>query len=699
VRAFIEQYGFLVVLAPLLGAAINGLAGRSLQRSFGERATGLIANAAVFAAFMVAVVAFAAVWSAEADAKTIVCHLFNWLNVGAFRADVSLVFDPLSTIMILVVTGIGFLIHVYSTGYMQGDPGYYRFFAYLNLFIFSMLILVLGENMLLMFVGWEGVGLCSYLLISFWYTDKANALAGNKAFIVNRVGDLGFILGMLLLYSLLKEHLSAGALAGAPPPSLLSFRFLEMNIQHIAGAEFFGIGAVTLICLCLFVGATGKSAQIPLFVWLPDAMAGPTPVSALIHAATMVTAGVYMIGRLHFLFSLSAPTLEVIAVIGATTALFAATIGCVQNDIKKVLAYSTISQLGYMFLGMGVVAYSAGIFHLMTHAFFKACLFLGAGSVILGLHHEQDIRWMGGLRKKMPRTFATFLLAALALSGVPPFSGFFSKDEILWQAWKTGHQGLWFMGFCSAGITAFYMTRLVVLTFFGANRLHQRPAQGAHPEPGEQDHEQREIRESSAAITAPLLILAFFSVSAGCIGIPAALGGGNRFAQFLVPVFGGAAAGAHHDPMEYLLMAASATIAFAGIGAGVWFYWIRPELPGRIAARFRTIHGIVAHKYYVDEVYDVIFVAGTKLLAQAVAAFDRYVVDFLVDLTAPVLRLQAYLAGVFDRTVVDGFANVFADGFLFSGGQLRRLQTGIIQTSVLLFFVLVILGVSFVVFM
>ncbi|PKL51939.1 MAG: NADH-quinone oxidoreductase subunit L [Nitrospira bacterium HGW-Nitrospira-1] len=694
-----EQYGFIIVLAPLLGAAINGFLGKYIQKRSGERAVGLIANASVFISFCVALAAFAAVWSAEEDAHTVVCYLFNWLNVGALRADVSLLFDPLSAVMVLVITGIGFLIHIYSTGYMKGDPGCYRFFAYLNLFIFAMLILVLGENMLLMFIGWEGVGLCSYLLISFWFTKQANAQAGNKAFIVNRIGDFGFILGMLVLYSLLRESVFTGGLAGVEAPSLLSFRFLEMNIHLLTNTELFGISAATLVCLCLFVGAAGKSAQIPLYVWLPDAMAGPTPVSALIHAATMVTAGIYMIGRLHFLFSMSAAALQVIAVIGAATALFAATIGCVQNDIKKVLAYSTVSQLGYMFLGMGVAAYSAGIFHLMTHAFFKACLFLGSGSVILGMRHEQDIRWMGGLKKYMPRTFATFLIATLALSGLPPFSGFFSKDEILWQAWKTGHHGLWLMGFISAGITAFYMTRLVILTFYGLNRLHLRPSQDLEHDHDNHDHGRHDVRESPASITAPLIILAFFSLVAGFIGIPAALGGGNRFEHFLVPVFGHHASAPHHDPMEYLLMFASVTVALAGIAAGVFFYRIRPELPDKIVSRIKTFHRIVYNKYYVDEIYGVIFVSGTKLLAKASAAFDRYVIDLLVDLAAYVLRVNSYLSGAFDRIVVDGLVNGAASSFLFSGEQLRRLQTGKIQAYVMLLLFLIVIGVSFAVIM
>ncbi len=694
VKTFIEQYGFIILLSPLLGSAITGLLGRHIQKKYGARPIGLIACGSVLVSFIIALAAFTAVAGERESGRTIICTVFNWLSVGDLRADVSLLFDPLSSVMILIITGIGFLIHVYSTGYMKGDSGYYRYFSYLNLFIFSMLLLVLGENMLLMFIGWEGVGLCSYLLISFWFSEKANAIAGNKAFIVNRVGDFGFILGILALYSLLKDKIFGGGLVVPVAPSLLSFRFLAENVHLINNTDIFGVSAATVICLCLFVGAAGKSAQIPLYVWLPDAMAGPTPVSALIHAATMVTAGIYMIGRLNFLFSMSGTSLNVIATVGAATTLFAATIGCAQNDIKKVLAYSTVSQLGYMFLGMGVAAYSSGIFHLMTHAFFKACLFLCAGSIILGMHHEQDIRWMGGLKRYMPKTFLTFMIATLAISGVPPFSGFFSKDEILWQAWKTGHQFLWLMGFIAAGMTSFYMTRLVMVTFYGETRLHLRPF---HDDGYDRDdHHRYGVKESPSSMTTPLVILALFSGVAGFIGVPAALGGGNHFEHFLMPVFGHHAA-PHHDPMEYVLMFASVAVALGGIGAGVFLYRIRPELPDIIVSKIKTVHRIVYNKYFVDEIYAFLFVSGTILLTRVFASFDRYVIDLFVDLAAYVLRFKSYISGAIDRVIVDGLVNGVAESFLFSGSQFRKIQTGRIQAYVMVLLFLVVLGVSLVV--
>jgi NADH-quinone oxidoreductase subunit L len=607
--------------------------------------------------------------------------------------------------MILIVTGVGFLIHIYSIGYMKGDPGYYRFFAYLNLFIFSMLILVLAENLLLMFIGWEGVGLCSYLLIGFWYSKKENAIAGNKAFIVNRVGDFGFLLGILTLFWSLYDQIPANvrlAEFGNGALSLLSFPFLAENIHLLKGVNFFGIpeytgiSVITVICLFLFLGATGKSAQIPLHVWLPDAMAGPTPVSALIHAATMVTAGIYMIGRLHFLFSMSSVALGIIAAVGALTALFAATIGCAQNDIKRVLAYSTISQLGYMFMGMGVAAYSAGIFHLMTHAFFKACLFLGAGSVLIALHHENDIRWMGGLKRYMPRTFLTFLIATLAISGIPPFSGFFSKDEILWKAWSSdhGHPVLWFMGFIAAGMTAFYMTRLLMMTFYGENRIDQRP-HDAGEEHGDQHSSSPDIRESPASMTVPLVILAFFAIIAGFIGVPEALGGSNRFSDFLGPVFGSHVEVQHHDPLEYILMAASALIALCGIAAGVLFYSIKPGLPAKIVSRIKGTYDLVYNKYYVDEIYDLAFVSGTKVVIILLAVFDQYVIDGIVNLTGYFLRCKSKVSGWFDLRFVDGAVNLIADTTLSTGAGMRKIQTGRIQAYLMFLFFVVLVFVSY----
>jgi NADH-quinone oxidoreductase subunit L len=703
-RGFIEHYGFLIVLFPVLGAFINGIFGRQIQNKYGEKPIGYVASLTVFFSFIISVIAFSVI-ARDPRPSALICNVYNWLNVSFVRADVSFLFDPLSAVMILIVTGVGFLIHIYSIGYMKGDPGYYRFFAYLNLFIFSMLILVLAENMLLMFIGWEGVGLCSYLLIGFWYGKKENAIAGNKAFIVNRVGDFGFLLGILTLFWSLYNQLAAnGRLAefANGTLSLLSFPFLAENIHLLKGVNLFGIpeytgiSVITAICLFLFLGATGKSAQIPLHVWLPDAMAGPTPVSALIHAATMVTAGIYMIGRLHFLFSMSSVALGIIAAVGALTALFAATIGCAQNDIKRVLAYSTISQLGYMFLGMGVAAYSAGIFHLMTHAFFKACLFLGAGSVLIALHHENDIRWMGGLKRYMPRTFLTFLIATLAISGIPPFSGFFSKDEILWKAWSSdhGHPILWFMGFVAAGMTAFYMTRLLLMTFFGENRLDQRSrdAGGGH---GDQHSSSHDIRESPASMTVPLVILAFFAIIAGFIGVPEALGGSNRFNHFLGSVFGSHVEVQHHDPLEYILMAASVLMALFGIVTGVLFYRIKPGLPAKIVSRIKGIYEVVYNKYYIDEIYDFVFVSGTKVIMIILAAFDQYVIDGIVNLTGFLLRCKSRISGSFDLRFVDGAVNLIADTTLSTGAGMRKIQTGRIQAYIMFLFFAVVVFVLY----
>ncbi len=684
-KELIASYGFLIVLFPLLGAAANGLFGRRLQAAYGERAAGRIACGAVLLSFLVSLGAFAAV---SADRGTIVNPVYTWLRTGTLTVEVAFLFDPLSVMMLLIVTGIGFLIHVYSTAYMAGDPGSARYFSYLNLFIFSMLVLVLAENALLMFVGWEGVGLCSYLLIGFWFSEEANAVAANKAFIVNRVGDFGFIIGLFLLYWSLAE--AAGPAASGR--SILSFSFLAGHVHLLKGATVFGASLVTVICLALFLGATGKSAQIPLYVWLPDAMAGPTPVSALIHAATMVTAGVYMIGRLNFLFSLSPAALAVVAWVGAGTALFAATMGCVQNDIKKILAYSTISQLGYMFLGMGVGAYTAGLFHVMTHAFFKACLFLGAGSVILGMHHEQDIRKMGGLRKVMPRTFATFAVATAAIMGVPPFSGFFSKDEILRQAFigEHGHPALWAIGYLTAGITAFYMSRLLLLTFFGQSRRDASAGHdGGH---GEGSHAQ-EVKESPAAITAPLMILAFFSATAGFAGIPAALGGADRIAAFLAPVLGSHEAGGEHGALEYVIMAACLVAAAAGFFTAYLFYVRKPGLPDILAGRLRSVHRLVYNRYFIDEVYGVLFVAGTKTLAKVLAFFDKYAIDLLVNLSGLAVRTQARISGWFDERYVDGAVNLVADSTIAFGEQVRKVQAGRVQVYVLVLVLVVVAGI------
>jgi len=568
-------------------------------------------------------------------------------------------------VMILVVTGIGGLIHLYATGYMHGDQAFWRFFAYLNLFTFAMLTLVLGDSLLLMFVGWEGVGFCSWGLIGFWHKDMANARAGNKAFIVNRIGDFGFVLGMFLLFWALDEHKVA----------TLTFRELATHAHLLEGMSFWGWPVATLVTLFLFVGATGKSAQIPLYVWLPDAMAGPTPVSALIHAATMVTAGVYMIARTNFLFSMAPVTLAVVATIGLATALLAATIGTAQNDIKKVLAYSTVSQLGFMFLAMGVGAYAAGIFHLMTHAFFKACLFLGSGSVIHAMGGEQDMRKMGGLRAHMPATSTTFIVATLAIAGIPPFAGFFSKDEILWQAFSSPHGSpfLHFGGLVAAGFTAFYMFRQVFMVFFGECRADE--------------HTKHHLHESPPSMTIPLWILMGGAVVMGLLWIPNVF---TPFEHWLEPVMGthpdvaktlAAAHEGHADfALELGLMALSVAVAGIGITLAYLMYYRHVIAPERVTdllggALYRT----VLNKYYVDEAYELVFVRGLAIGgARVLAWFDAHVIDGIVNGAATVGRGVGWLIGLFDQGVVDGAVNGVADGAWVAGRSLRRLQSGAI---------------------
>ncbi|MBI4518028.1 MAG: NADH-quinone oxidoreductase subunit L [Deltaproteobacteria bacterium] len=650
-----------IVFLPLIGAVINGVAGALIQRAAGKRAISFIACAPVMVAFLISVRAFAHLLELEPQQRLLLDSLWTWIDVGGLKAEVAFQVDPLSAVMILVVTGVGGLIHIYSVGYMHEEKSYWRYFAFLNLFTFAMLTLVLGDNLLLMFVGWEGVGLCSYALIGFWYSDWNNASAGSKAFIVNRIGDFGFMLGVFLLF---------WTLDGLGHPTL-TFRELQAHAHLLDGQLIWGMGVATAVTLLFFVGATGKSAQIPLYVWLPDAMAGPTPVSALIHAATMVTAGVYMIGRLNFLFSMAPATLHVVAWVGALTAFFAATIGLVQNDIKRVLAYSTVSQLGYMFIGMGVGAYAAGIFHLMTHAFFKACLFLGSGSVIHSMHGEQDMQKMGGLKKWMPVTHWTFLLSTLAIAGIPPMSGFFSKDEILWKAFSGEHGSVfvWLLGFAGAGMTAFYMFRQVFLTFWGECRADH--------------HTQEHLHESPAVMTYPLMILALLAVLAGVLGVPPALGGANRIEEWFAPVFshGGHAAHAEHhsQALEYLLMAASVAIAAAGIGIAYFCYLVQPAIPMVIAWRAGKLYEWLFNKYYVDELYAATVIRFTMFLTRASAAFDRYVIDFMVDGAATLTRGVSWLHGLFDNYVIDGMVNGVAALSMGVGTRFRQLQTGSIN--------------------
>ncbi|MCJ7488366.1 MAG: NADH-quinone oxidoreductase subunit L [Candidatus Aminicenantes bacterium] len=655
----------LIPLFPLLGAAVNGLVG---MRFFSRRAVGVTAVGAAGLSFAAAVAAFAGLLrSAE---PVFVKTLFTWVpatlvrtaggGAVSFSLDLAFRYDSLAAVMTLVVTGVGLLIHVYSVGYMAHDRSYARFFAYMNLFTFAMLILVLGANLGVMFIGWEGVGLCSYLLIGFWFTKDSAADAGKKAFITNRVGDFGFLLGTgLLLYTLGTIDI-AGITAGVEGGMLAK-------------------GAATAAALLLFLGATGKSAQIPLYTWLPDAMEGPTPVSALIHAATMVTAGVYMVARLHALFSFSGTALIVVALTGAFTAVYAASMGFVQTDIKRVLAYSTISQIGYMFIGLGVGAYAAGIFHLMTHAFFKSLLFLAAGSVIHALSGEQDMRKMGGLRARIPRTYRVLLIGALAISGIPGLSGFFSKDEILASAFASGNYFIWGLGLLGAAMTAFYMFRLVFLTFYGEERLS--PEAGHH------------LHESPPVMLVPLQILAVLAIFGGYIGLPRILGGGAWFSRFLET-----SVGAHEAHLaagtEVLLMIVSAGASLAAIYAAYVIYVNRRGEPARrFADKFRTLYRTVSRKYYVDEAIRKVVVGGVFALGRAADWIDRHIIDGLVDGAAGLARRVSRLAIFFDEGVVDGAVNGVGRVHLAASSLLRRLQTGYIYNYALA----VVLGVALVI--
>ena len=562
--------------------------------------------------------------------------------------DIGFFLDPLSSIWLLFVTGVGMLIHIYSTGYMAHEGGYYRFFGYLNLFMFSMLTLVLANNYVLMFVGWEGVGLCSYLLIGFYFHRKSASDAANKAFIVNRIGDAGFLLGMFTLVWYLG-----------------SFRFIDINAAARSGHFLKGDPILTAAALLLFVGACGKSAQIPLYVWLPDAMEGPTPVSALIHAATMVTAGVYMVARSNAIFVLAPTAKKTVAIIGALTAIFAASIGLVQNDIKRVLAYSTVSQLGYMFLALGVGAFAAGVFHVFTHAFFKALLFLGSGSVIHAMSGEQDLRNMGDLRKRIPTTFKTMFIATLAIAGIPPLAGFFSKDEILWQAWRSANGSfpyLWLIGFATALMTAFYMARLIFLTFYGQPRM---------------SHEvEHHIHESPKSMTGPLVVLAACSVVAGFLGVPASLGGSNGFEKFLAPVFEnraeiasaepspGPAGEEEHRSMEWALMALSVAAAVVGGGLAYRYYAnAGKDYPEPIAVKAPPLYTALYNKWFVDEAYDYAFTGRRKIgdvrlgvmgAGEASSWFDANVIDGTVNGAGWSTRAVATLSTWWDKWIIDG---------------------------------------------
>jgi len=635
---------------------------------------GLICPGMVLISFVLSV---GAVWQLSQKAERIwEVRQFTWLaglpfhmmdgRLATFSADWGFLLDPLSAVMILIVTGIGFLIHVYSTGYMAHDNGYYRFFGYLNLFIFFMLMLVLANNYTLLFVGWEGVGLCSYLLIGFYFQKKSAGDAGKKAFIVNRVGDSGFILGMLLMFSVLG-----------------TVRFLDVNAALRSGhfhAETAGFGVLSAMALLFFIGATGKSAQFPLYVWLPDAMEGPTPVSALIHAATMVTAGVYMVARSAALFQLTPNTSTVVAAVGAFTAILAATIALVQNDIKRVLAYSTVSQLGYMFLALGVGAYWVAIFHLFTHAFFKALLFLCSGSVIHALGGEQDMRHMGGLKNKIPITHWTMWVGSVAIAGIPGFAGFFSKDEILWQTYSSasGSKVLWIIGLATAGMTAFYMWRLMNMTFYG--KSHVKPEVAAH------------IHESPPSMTVPLVALAAGGVFAGWVGVPKLWNLGESFQAFehwLEPAFASAAIeaakqGAHDASTEWILMAVSVAIAIIGIVVARYFYNHKPEIPDTLEKGLKPLHSLLCNKYYVDEIYDFLFVNGlAKGGGRVLGAFDRNEVDGAVNGAGWLTRFASTVSMWFDTWIVDGAVRLGSFTVKLLSYPVCILQTGRVQAYAL----------------
>ncbi|MYH23334.1 MAG: NADH-quinone oxidoreductase subunit L [Acidobacteria bacterium] len=660
---------WLIPVLPGVGAAINGLFGKRL----GKRLSGLLACGSVAASFLIALGFFFTVFLAEGGASARVEQsLFSW--IPSMGVDWAYRLDSLSMVMTLVVTGIGLLIHIYSLGYMSHDGGFSRFFSYLNLFTFFMLNLVLGANMLLLFIGWEGVGLCSYLLIGFWFERPAAAAAGKKAFIVNRIGDAGFIMAVFLTF--------------------VTFGTLDFYgvMGQISASEMHG-GVLTAIGVLLFVGAAGKSAQIPLYVWLPDAMEGPTPVSALIHAATMVTAGVYMVARSGVLFSHAPAAMALVATIGALTAIFAASIALFQNDIKRVLAYSTVSQLGYMFLGAGVGAFAAAIFHLMTHAFFKACLFLGSGSVIHTMEHAehasgghrhytemQDMRNMGGLARYMPRTAYTFMIATVAIAGIPPLAGFFSKDEILWKTFEGGHFALWALAAAAAAMTAFYMSRQVIMTFWGDFRG------GAAME--------KHLHESAPSMTVPLIILAAGSVVAGFVGVPAALGGANRIEHFLEPAIYAGGHGPAPIPhasyaVEYALMALSVALAAAGIFYAYRRYWAGPTRDSALAGSraYRTL----LNKYYVDEIYDATAVQGTVRGGEGLFRFDQKVVDGAVNGSASLTRLSGDLSDLSDQNLVDRAVNLVAEILAAASTRFRRLQTGLFQNYALLMLFAVVL--------
>ena len=674
---------WLIPFFPLVGAAVMFFVGRRLSKE----AVNLFCVGSVFLSFLHALGAALKLLTLPPGQQRIIQQiLFEWITPGAmptstglvnFDVDWGYLLDPLSCVMVIVVTFIGFLIHVYSIGYMTHEGGYYRFFGYLNLFMFSMLTLVLANNLLLLFVGWEGVGLCSYLLIGFYFLKKSAADAGKKAFVVNRISDAGFLLGLLLVAATFGTVRFTSQ--GLGDPAAFSGILQSLGSMVVRHELYYGAPVFTGMALLLFVGAAGKSAQIPLYVWLPDAVEAPTPVSALINAASVVTAGVYMVARMSAIYQLAPVAMDMVALIGATTAVFAATIAVVQTDIKKILAYSTISQLGVIFLALGVGAFAAGIFHLMTHAFFKALLFLGAGSIIHSLSGERDIRKLGGLRYTIPVTSVPFLFATMAITGVPGLSGFFSKNEILARVFDR-HQmldrylALWVVGIVLAGLTALYMFRLLFETFYGMSRL-----------PVEMEGR---IHEPPKTMTVPLMILAFFSIGSGWLALPILWGEENPFAHFLEPSLRGVAmnTGAivfgHHTLLaEYGLMAVF--VAFVGVGCGLGYklYLDNPKLHTKLAESWPHLHNLLIHKYYVDEIYDALFVNRIMDLGTALGFFDSKVIDDLgVDGAGWLARVFARISMMSDKWVVDALVNLLGWFPKFLSMPLRMFQTGVFST-------------------
>ncbi len=629
-----------ITLAPLIGFLINGFFGGTYKN---KAIAGWIGTLAVTISFVIACGVFAEMLSMPAESRAIHYKLFDWLNVGKVNVSISYLIDQLSIIFILVITGVGALIHLYSIGYMKGDPGFTRFFTYLNLFIVMMLQLVMADNYLLTFLGWEGVGLCSYLLIGFWFEEKKNGDAAKKAFIVNRIGDFGFLVAMGVM--------------------LVVFGSLNYS-DVLSGASGMASGnsMLCIITMMLFLGCTGKSAQIPLYIWLPDAMAGPTPVSALIHAATMVTSGIYLVARSNIMFALSPTTLMVISIVAICTMLLTAIVALFQNDIKKVLAYSTVSQLGYMFLGLGVGAFSAGVFHVLTHAFFKACLFLGSGAVIHAMHHEQDMQKMGGLKKYLPITFATFLIATLAIAGIPPFAGFFSKDEILWRAFSQGSTLLWALGAFGALMTAFYMFRAVYLTFYGKERfdVHHHPP-----------------HEVGASMWIPLVVLAALSILGGFLGVPHILGGGDTIAHWLDPIVGKGEEIAMQsrvlqgEGIEIPLMIISVIIAIVGILIATRYYKMKTTLADK-EKKLGGFYKLAFNKFYVDEIYDAAAVQPTYNLS------------------------NSFLYKIVDVKIIDGIVNGSAASIDWFSSIIRKIQTGIVQNYAVMIVVGILVLMSYV---